>query len=144
MRKPFFAYAKTKTQISFAVTAKLISAFVFPTRIVQSLYYLIRNIKPLAIFFGCTDRFVSDLVGSPETSFLTTRLICFRLSHHRLNRNISPNLIYRRSTAVLKSTHIRKAPFHLFWVLNVTFKRVLFITNPLYSYMYFILHNYNS
>ena len=40
VRKPFFAYAKTKTQISFAVTAKLISAFVFATRIVQSLYFL--------------------------------------------------------------------------------------------------------
>ena len=42
MRKPFFffAYAKTKTQISFAVTAKLISAFVFATQIVQSLYFL--------------------------------------------------------------------------------------------------------
>ena len=40
MRKPFFAYAKTKTQISFGVTAKLISAFVFATRIVQSLYFL--------------------------------------------------------------------------------------------------------
>ena len=36
----FFAYAKTKTQISFAVTAKLISAFVFATRIVQSLSFL--------------------------------------------------------------------------------------------------------
>ena len=36
----FFAYAKTKTQISFAVTAKLISAFVFATRKVQFLYYL--------------------------------------------------------------------------------------------------------
>ena len=36
----FCIYAKTKTQISFAVTAKLISAFVFATRIVQSLYYL--------------------------------------------------------------------------------------------------------
>ena len=36
----FFAYAKTKTQISFAVTAKLISAFVFATRIVQSLFFL--------------------------------------------------------------------------------------------------------
>ena len=36
----FFAYAKTKPQISFAVTAKLISAFVFATRIVQSLYFL--------------------------------------------------------------------------------------------------------
>ena len=36
----FFAYAKTKTQISFEVTAKLISAFVFATQIVQSLYFL--------------------------------------------------------------------------------------------------------
>ena len=35
-----FAYAKTKTQISFAVTAKLISVFVFATRIVQSLFLL--------------------------------------------------------------------------------------------------------
>ena len=35
-----FAYAKTKTQISCAVTAQLISAFVFTPRIVQSLYFL--------------------------------------------------------------------------------------------------------
>ena len=35
-----FAFAKTKTQISFAVTAKLISAFVFATQIVQFLFYL--------------------------------------------------------------------------------------------------------
>ena len=34
------AYAKTKAQISFAVTAKLISAFVFATRIVQFLFFL--------------------------------------------------------------------------------------------------------
>ena len=34
------AKAKTKTQISFAVTAKLISVFVFATRIVQFLFYL--------------------------------------------------------------------------------------------------------
>ena len=41
MRNPvFFAYAKTKMQISFAVTAKLISAFVFATQIVESLFYL--------------------------------------------------------------------------------------------------------
>ena len=60
MRKPAFAYAKTKTQISFAVTAKLISAFVFATRIVQSLYFL--NPKFQA-------RFVSDLVGNPEDRF---------------------------------------------------------------------------
>ena len=40
MRKPFFAYAKTKTQINFAVTAILISAFVFATQIVESLFFL--------------------------------------------------------------------------------------------------------
>ena len=40
VRKPDFAYAKTKAQTSFAVTAKLISAFVFATRIVQFLFFL--------------------------------------------------------------------------------------------------------
>ena len=35
-----FAYAKTKTQISFGVTAKLISAFVFATWIEHSLFFL--------------------------------------------------------------------------------------------------------
>ena len=39
VKKRIFAYAKTKAQISFAVTAKLISAFVFATRIVQFLFY---------------------------------------------------------------------------------------------------------
>ena len=34
------AYAKTKAQISFAVTAKLISAFVFATRIVNFFFFL--------------------------------------------------------------------------------------------------------
>ena len=34
------AYAKIKTQISFAVTAKMVSAFVFATWIVQPLYFL--------------------------------------------------------------------------------------------------------
>ena len=40
VRNRLFAYAKTKTQISFVVTAKLISAFIFATWIAQSLYFL--------------------------------------------------------------------------------------------------------
>ena len=40
IRKSDFAYAKTKTQISCAVTAQLISAFVIASQIVQSLYLL--------------------------------------------------------------------------------------------------------
>ena len=35
-----FAFAKTKTQISFAVTAKLICVFVFATQIVQYFFFL--------------------------------------------------------------------------------------------------------
>ena len=38
MRKPDFAYTKTKPQISCAVTAQLISAFVFATRTSTILY----------------------------------------------------------------------------------------------------------
>ena len=40
-----FAYAKTKTHISFAVTAKLISAFVYATRIGQSLYFIYTKLQ---------------------------------------------------------------------------------------------------
>ena len=40
VRKPAFCYVKTKTQISFAVIVKLISAFVFATWIVQSRFCL--------------------------------------------------------------------------------------------------------
>ena len=40
MRKPTISYAKTKALISCAVTAQLISAFVFAIRIVQYLLFL--------------------------------------------------------------------------------------------------------
>ena len=42
MRKPAFCICENKDadQLSFVVTAKLISAFVFATRIVQPLYFL--------------------------------------------------------------------------------------------------------
>ena len=40
MKNLLFPYAKTKAQISFTVTAQLISTFVFATQIEQSLYFL--------------------------------------------------------------------------------------------------------
>ena len=68
------AYTKTKTQINFAVTAKLISAFVFATRKVQSLYFLYTKCQAsshLVWLYGL----VCVLVWSetPKTDFLTTR-----------------------------------------------------------------------
>ena len=47
-------------------TAHVISAFVFAIRTVPSLFYLNPKFQALAIFCGCTARFVSDLVGNPE------------------------------------------------------------------------------
>ena len=51
MVKPYFSYAKTKAQISFAVTIPLLS-------------------KPPAIFRACTARVVSDLFGNHIVGFL--------------------------------------------------------------------------
>ena len=62
-------YAKTKTQISCAVTAQLISAFVFATQIVQYLFLLNQDFKPFAYFCDCKALFRSDLMGNPEDWF---------------------------------------------------------------------------
>ena len=53
-------YVKTKAQISFAVTAKLISAFVSLHGWYNPSTFLIRNFQPLAFFCGCVALFVSD------------------------------------------------------------------------------------
>ena len=45
-----FASAKTTAQISFAVTAKLIIAFVFATWIVQSLFFLNLKFQASSLF----------------------------------------------------------------------------------------------
>ena len=45
-----FAYAKTKAQITCAVTAQLISAFVLATRIVQFIFYLYPNLQASGSF----------------------------------------------------------------------------------------------
>ena len=57
------------------VTAKLISAFVFSTRIVQSLYFQNTKFYASVVFCDCTGRFVADLVGNHNVGFPTRRLI---------------------------------------------------------------------
>ena len=82
MRKPIFAYAKTKAQISFAVV------FVFVTRIVQSIYSKFQAYshllwlhslvcvgpsrkppRPVFLTMRLIARYVSDLVGNPKDQF---------------------------------------------------------------------------
>ena len=75
MRKPVFAYAKTKTQSSFAVIAKLISAFIFAKRIVQSLYFLNPKFQASRHLLSLYSLVCSDQVGNQNVGFLTKRLI---------------------------------------------------------------------
>ena len=59
-----------------SVTAKLISAFVFATRTVQSLFFLNPKFQASSyIFFDCTAQFVSDLFENHIVGLLTRRLI---------------------------------------------------------------------
>ena len=93
-----FACAKTKTQISFAVTAQLIRAFVFPTLIVQFLFFLNQKLQ-------ASSRFVSDLVENPEDRFsrVVAKFIMVKLSHimRKLVHCIMQNPRYSTSASTI-------------------------------------------
>ena len=97
MRKPDFAEAKTIVQISFAVTAKLFSAIVFATRIVQFLFFLNPN--------ACTAWFVSDLVGNPEDRF--SRVAAHMLLQKKERNNEVNKYFYRSRLRDWLCFHLR-------------------------------------
>ena len=76
------ALAKTKAQISFAVTAKLISAFVFATRIVQFLFYLNPKFQASSSFT------VTVQAGLCRTCSETTLLVFPRGGSNNIKRKI--------------------------------------------------------
>ena len=81
VRKPAFAYAKTKTQISCAVTAQLISAFVFATLIEQPLHFLNPKFRASSHLLLLYSRFVSDLASLFLTWSLTLKTCCLPIRH---------------------------------------------------------------
>ena len=87
MRKPAFCICENKDVdlLICAVTAQLISAFVFATWIVQSLF----SFKPLNIFYSCTAWFVSDRVGNPKDQFShnEAKIHCVCIPHLSLHVN---------------------------------------------------------
>ena len=95
MRKLDFAYAKTMMQISCAVTAQLISAFVFATWLVQSLYLLNPKFQASSLFLFL----YSPLVGNPKGLF----------SHN------AAHMVILGCTRVYITVYIL-APKHLLWV----------------------------
>ena len=75
MRKPDFCLCKNKGQISFVVTAQLMSAFVFATGIVQSLPLLNPKFQASS-FFSVAVRagFCQTWSETPKTGFLASWL----------------------------------------------------------------------
>ena len=69
VRNRLFAYAKTKSQISYAVTAKLISAFVLAIRIVHSLYFLNTKFQDSCHLLWLHSPVCVGLVRNPELVF---------------------------------------------------------------------------
>ena len=65
MRKPVFCICKNKDADQIRgnreADQRLCFRYTYST--------IIRNFQPLAIFCGCTARFLSDLVGNPEDRF---------------------------------------------------------------------------
>ena len=73
----FLAYAKTKAKISCAATMQLISAFVFATWIVQSLYFLNPKFQASShLLWLYSPILCRTWSGTPKIGFLAMRLIC--------------------------------------------------------------------
>ena len=89
MRKPFcFCICENKDadqlrgsreadqRLCFAVAAMLISAFVFATRIVHSLFFLNTKFQAFSYLLWLTSLVCVGPGQTPKTGFLRTRLIC--------------------------------------------------------------------
>ena len=76
-----FAYAKTKAQISFAVTAKLISAFVFATWIVHFLFFLNPKFQASSLLLRLCSLICVRTVRKPHCWFPTRRHIFYLIWH---------------------------------------------------------------
>ena len=63
VRNPAFCICENKD----AAGQRLCFRYIDST--ITLLHIIIQNFQPLAIFCGCTARFVSDLVGNPEDRF---------------------------------------------------------------------------
>ena len=71
MRKPEFCICKNKDADQLRDNREADQRLCFPYKnsTIPPLPKFIRNFKHLAIFFDCTARFVSDLVGNLEDRF---------------------------------------------------------------------------
>ena len=87
MRKPAFCICENKDADQLRGNREADQRLCFRYTDSPSSTY-IRNFKPLAIFCGCTDRFVSYLVGHPEDRFSHNEAHILKMVNHLLQENI--------------------------------------------------------
>ena len=106
MRKPTICICQNKGADQFAVTAKLISAFVFATRIVQFLYFL--NPKfPVSSHLLCL--YSPVCVGNHIVGFPTRRLIsgtCYPDVRHARRRGSLAGLVFVLSFCYINKMYL--------------------------------------
>ena len=112
-----FVYAKTKAQISFAVTAKLISAFVFATRIVQFLFYLNPKLQASSSFLSLYRPICVGPGRKPRRPVFSRRgsnVPCSRRQPPQYFRLKSPSLYHKATMLPINMSRIvRKLDFCL-------------------------------
>ena len=92
MRKQCFTYAKIKVQISFVITAKLISPYFFPTWIVQ-FYFLCPKLPASShLLWLYSPWLLSDLGRNHNIGFLLTRLNCVSLFRRKRIRKLEEDV----------------------------------------------------
>ena len=84
-----FAYAKTKPQISCAVTAQLISAFVFPIWIVQFLFFLNPKFQASSDLLSLHSPVCVGTGRNPEDRFSHNKAHICMITTHSVNRMFS-------------------------------------------------------
>ena len=124
MRKPAFLHMRKQTHISFTVTAKLISAFVFATRILQSLYFLNPKFQASIHLW---------LYRNPEDRFSHNEAHITSKPHHRNRHNnkLAASKAYSIPTAKCRSKSgkfvknyffsIKLLHAHLQYICNIPF-----------------------
>ena len=104
MRKLDFAYAKTKAQISCAVTAQLISTFVFAQRIVQFLRYRYPKFQDSSFFL-----YVNRPVFSHWRSCIRRVILCI----HSIDASFPCGplvIVIRLCSSFIQTFHYKNLP----------------------------------
>ena len=116
-----FAYVKTKTQISLAVTVKLISVFVFATRIVQSLYFLNPKFRASSHLLWLYSPVCVVPGREPRRPVFSRRGSIGVCNEVRIHQSVTPiNRLTREKVLIMKTDELLRCRIYICRVFTVS------------------------